>query len=109
VALAGQRAVPADLGAVEGTGEGVGGGGLAQAGQRVDDRGPADPVGCCASLKMPMKAALVVPMWGCSKAPQPAGCGALVGVVPVVVGEVPVTSVTAERAAASSTMALPAA
>ena len=26
---------------------------------------------CCASLKMPMKAALVMPMWGCSKAPQP--------------------------------------
>src|SRR6266508_3384319 len=26
---------------------------------------------CCPSLKIPMKAALVMPMWGCGKAPQP--------------------------------------
>jgi hypothetical protein len=44
VPLAGQRPVLADLRAVEGAGECVGGGGLAQAGQSVDDRGPADPV-----------------------------------------------------------------
>jgi len=45
--------------------------------------------GCCPALKMPMKAALVLPMWGCGKAP-PRWCGAgLCGVVPVVVGEVP--------------------
>jgi hypothetical protein len=60
-----------------------------------------------------MLGALRVPMSACVKAPQPLGCGAFVGVVPVVVGEVPgqvsVTSVTAERAACSSTMALPAA
>ena len=31
----------------------------------------AEDAPCCASLKMPMKAALVMPMWGCSKAPQP--------------------------------------
>ena len=45
---------------------------------------------CCASLKMPMKAALAVPMWGCSKPRSRGGCGALVGVVPVAVGVVPV-------------------
>jgi hypothetical protein len=67
---------------------------------------------CCASLKMPMKAALAVPMWGCVKAPRPGwlrglggdgagGCGRGAG------GYVSVTSVTAARAACSSTMALP--
>ena len=69
---------------------------------------------CCASLKMPMKAALTVPMWGCVKAPRPGwlrgfggggagGCGRGAG------GYVSVTSVTAARAACSSTMAFPAA
>jgi hypothetical protein len=37
--------------------------------QRPEATGP----GCCASLKMPMKAALTVPMWGCVKAPQSGG------------------------------------
>jgi hypothetical protein len=45
---------------------------------------------CCATLKMPTKAAFTMPMWGCVKAPRPGGCGALVVVVPVAVGEVPV-------------------
>ena len=44
VALAGQRAVAADLVAVEPAGEAVRGGGLAQPGQRVDHRGAAHPV-----------------------------------------------------------------
>jgi len=85
---------------------------------------PSDPIGhepatstpdlraaCCASLKMPMKAALTVPMWGCVEAPQPGwlrglggdgagGCGRGAGYVSV-------TSVTAARAACSSTMAFP--
>ena len=26
---------------------------------------------CCPSLNIPMKAALVIPMWGCGKAPRP--------------------------------------
>ena len=34
------------------------------AGLRVSSR-------CCPSLKIPMKAALRIPMWGCVKAPQP--------------------------------------
>jgi hypothetical protein len=45
VALAGHRTAAADLGAVEAAGEAAGGGGLAQARQRVDDSCPADPVG----------------------------------------------------------------
>ena len=45
---------------------------------------------CCPSLKIPMKAALVMPMSACRESPAVVVCGgALLGVVPVVVGEVP--------------------
>ena len=75
-------------------------------------RPPRPGTRCCASLKIPMKAALMMPMWGCRRPRSRGGCGALMVVVPVVVGELPgyvsVTSVTAARAACSSTMALPA-
>jgi hypothetical protein len=66
---------------------------------------------CCASLKMPMKAALAVLMCGCSKAPQPGwlrglgGDGA--GGRGRGAGYVSVASATAARAACSSTMAFP--
>ena len=53
-------------------------------------------------------------MWGWLRPRSRGGCGALMVMAPVVVGEVPVvyvsvTSVTAARAALSSTMAFPAA
>ena len=65
---------------------------------------PLRPGPCCPALKMPMKAALAVPMWGCGKAPLPGwlrglggggagGCGRGAG------GQVSVTSVMAARAA----------
>jgi Transcriptional regulator PadR-like family len=66
---------------------------LEQAGWLTKGKETIDPHAegrCCASLKMPMKAALAVPMWGCSKPRSRGGCGALVGVVPVAVGVVPV-------------------
>jgi|SRR6266566_4888060 len=44
---------------------------------------------CCPSLKIPMKAALATHMWGAVRPRSRGGCGALVVVVPVVVGEVP--------------------
>jgi hypothetical protein len=68
---------------------------------------------CCASLRMPMKAALGLPMsrafespaagWAAGLRRRGAGGGGRGA------GYVSVTSVTAERAACSSTMALPAA
>jgi hypothetical protein len=48
---------------------------------------------CCPTLKIAMKAALAIAMWGRCKAPQPWCCGALVVTAPVVVGEVPVLRV----------------
>ena len=32
---------------------------------------PVITAACCPSLKIPMRAALRIPMWGCGKAPQP--------------------------------------
>ena len=83
-----------------------------RSGRPPEHPSPATPR-CCPSLRMPMLAALRVPMSACVKSPAAVRLRGLVGVVPVVVGVVPgqvsVTSVTAERAACSSTMAFPAA
>jgi len=47
----------------------VGAGGAGGDGQ-VPGEAAAEPF-CCPSLKIPMKAALTAPMWGCVKAPRP--------------------------------------
>jgi hypothetical protein len=87
----------------------------AQAFARLRNRGLEDIIicccdglsGCCPSLKIQMKAAFKMPMWGCVKAPLPGWRRGLGG--GGAGGYVSVTSVMAERAACSSTMALPAA